>query len=182
MPSTFDPHKAEEVLRLAPMPMAVDKVARAVGLSWQRLNAWLGYGRAARERQEADQPPEPDDETYLGFLIEWEKARTQVEVASLNAIREAGAKRKVQRTRVVTDGNGDVIRREVEEWEELDWRARAWLLRHSPATRAEYSERTEVTGADGGPVEIDVSAMLARAREDLERIRVKREALAELEP
>src|SRR5690606_16697244 len=37
---------------------------------------------------------------------------------------------------------------------EGDWRASAWWLEHGPA-RARWAKRTEVTGADGGAVEVD---------------------------
>lgn len=116
----------------------LETAAQYAGIHPATLFRWLDRGRAANESEDDDHP----DKIYGEFCEAVEKTRAQAEVRAVALIRKAAM-----------DGT---------------WQAAAWFLERSHPTKWGRQGRLEVTGKNGGAVEVDVSALEAKVSQILQ--------------
>jgi hypothetical protein len=121
--------KREKVLELARKGRPLDLVADVLGISRTTLHHATIRARDALARKEAGEALSDDDAAELAF------------VARLLAAR---AERAFELQDGVEAGGGEV-----------DWRALAWSLERMQPDVYGSRSRTEVTGAEGGPLQIE---------------------------
>jgi transposase len=116
----------------------LDTAATYAGISKAQMYRWLARGRAEQERLdlEPDVPTDDKEKPYVEFVEAVESARATSEVRSLALIQSSAQ-------------NGT-------------WQAAAWFLERSYPQKYGRWSRHEVSGANGKPVEVTVTA------EDLE--------------
>jgi hypothetical protein len=111
----------------------IEDAAAYVGVSERTVYRWLARGRDEISRREAfpetDNPAEED--RYVNFCQEVEKARAAARLRAVGVIQRAAA--------------------------EGTWQAAAWYLERSAPKQWARQTKHEVTGNEGGPVRIDVS-------------------------
>lgn len=137
---------------------------------------WTKRARAAIANTNGDEPPETE-RLYIEFLEAVTYAKDEAEIELVHSIREAGLGRPYEKTKTTTetwiDSKG--IEREkttvtVEEGEEHDWRAGMALLERQHRERWGRPSRLEVTGPEGGPIEVDAVALREEGRVLVARI------------
>lgn len=124
--------KREKVLELARKGRPLDLIADALGICRRTIHYATIRARDALARKEAGETLSDDDAAELAF------------VARLLAAR---AERAFELQDGVEAGGGGV-----------DWRALAWSLERMQPDVYGSRSRTEITGAEGGPVQIEVRA------------------------
>lgn len=115
----------------------VDDACRAVGIHRATFYNWMQRGNIQRERLNAGLDVEENETQYLDFLDTVEEADAEGIISHVMNI-DNSAK------------NGT-------------WQASAWILERKQPKKWGRYDRTEITGADGGPIQINVST------EELER-------------
>ena len=117
------------------------------------------------------------------------RARDEAEIETVAVIRKAFLGRPYRRTKTTTEtwverrkGDAEPIEHSktvtvVEEGEDHDWRAGMALLERQHRDRWGKTHRHEVTGSEGGPLELDVATKRERARVAVESVRERIEAL-----
>jgi hypothetical protein len=115
-----------------------EAAARYAGVSIAQFYVWMQRGRAERDRLAGDPKAKPNtaEAKYLSLVEAVEEAQAEAEVRNVALIQ-----RSAQST-----------------WQAAAW----WLERKMPAKWGRY-DRQEITGAGGGPVQLNVST------EDLEQ-------------
>ncbi len=121
--------KREKVLELARRGRPLDLIADVLGISRSTIHNATMRAREALARREAGEALSDDDATELAFIARLLAAR---------------AERAFELQDGVEAGGGDV-----------DWRALAWSLERMQPEAFGSRSKTEVTGADGGPVQIE---------------------------
>lgn len=127
----------EQVRRLIAALAAGHYMERAIKLAGVNRNTvygWLATGRAERERQDQGLIPTKRGTAYMEILETVERAKEQAAARAMRAISDAFDK---------------------------NWQAAAWYLERTDPEN--YARRTVITGADEGPIHIQVTA------EDLDR-------------
>ena len=124
---------------------------------------WIRRGQAERARLDelhpdgwTDKDVTKSEQIYVTFVARVETAQKEWEQEALAAIREAGVGEEFVETVTtrVDDGSKVSVTESVRVKKTKSWQALAWLLeRRMPGEYARVS-RTEVTGADGGPIEL----------------------------
>lgn len=111
----------------------IEDAAAYAGVSERVIYKWLTRGREEISRREAfpdaDNPPE--EEVFVRFVQEVEKARAAARIRAIGIIQRAAA--------------------------EGTWQAAAWYLERSAPKTWSRQTKHEVTGTEGGPVRVDVS-------------------------
>jgi hypothetical protein len=115
----------------------LDTAAQYAGIHPATLFRWLDRGRVAIESDDDNHP----DKIYGEFCEAVEKTRAQSEVRAVALIRKAAM--------------------------EGTWQAAAWFLERSHPHKWGRQQRLEVTGKNGGPVEVDVGALESKVAEIL---------------
>jgi len=115
--------------------------AKAHGVSESTHYAWLKRGEQERQRLETvpGARPKASESVYLEYLEAIERALAEAEASLVLNIRKAAA-------------------------EPRTWQAAAWMLTHGVARdRWKQVQRTEITGADGGPVQSESKSAYTEA-------------------
>lgn len=115
----------------------VDDACRAVGIARATFYNWMQRGNVQRERLNAGLEIEPNEAQYLDFLDTVEEADAEGIIGHLMNIDNAAK-------------NGT-------------WQASAWILERKQPKKWGRYDRTEISGPDGGAIQINVST------EELER-------------
>ena len=115
----------------------VDDACRAVGIHRATFYNWMQRGNVQRERLNAGLEIEPNEAPYLDFLDTVEEADAEGLIGHLMNIDNAAK-------------NGT-------------WQASAWILERKQPKKWGRYDRTEISGPDGGAIQINVST------EELER-------------
>lgn len=115
----------------------VEDACRAVGIHRATFYNWMARGATQRERLNAGLEIEPDEQPYLDFLDTMEEADAEGIIGHVMNIDNAAK-------------NGT-------------WQASAWILERKQPKKWGRADRTEITGPEGGPIQITVST------EELER-------------
>jgi transposase len=147
--SLLTPERTKKVCDLIVAGNDQETAAVAAGIPKSSHFAWLARGREERDRLAADQKAKPrkSEAAYLEYLEAIEKARAEREARLVLLIAKAAQEPKT-------------------------WTAAAWLLERSERTKWGRVTRTEITGADGAPVQIeeqreDPKAALAALLEEI---------------
>jgi transposase len=108
----------------------VEHAASSAGISRTSLYDWLRKGEAAIHKREAGEPLTEMEERYSTFVIDVEEARAAAVSRNLGMIQEAAPK---------------------------NWQAAAWFLERTAPQFFGRHTRTEITGPNNGPVQVEVS-------------------------
>lgn len=114
--------------------------ATRAGIANSTLMSWAARGRAARERADAQQPPEPDDALYVEFLDDLERARAEAAHHLVATVQKAARGGYVKSERTYTDDEGRVVREKT--YADVDWRAAQFLLER--LFRQEFAKSTYI--------------------------------------
>lgn len=115
----------------------LETAAAYAGVSRATLFEWLAKGREAQAQiQREEENLIPNAQVYADFLDAVEGAQARAEVQAVASLRKAGLEH---------------------------WQATAWWLERSRPRKYGRLERTEITGADGAPIAIDLNAERNRA-------------------
>jgi hypothetical protein len=115
-----------------------------VGISTMSLHNWLKKGEALSEVDDRELTSE--EQLFVKLFYEVKKARGLSEMKAVEKIRKAG---------------------------EQDWKAAAWFLERTATQRWGRVDRHEITGAEGGAVEISAESVTRK----LEALLANREAI-----
>lgn len=132
-PSLLTPQLQERLIDALKTGCYVEDAASYVGISRATVFAWMDRGLKERNRLQAFPDAEPDEKEtpYLNFLDAVETARAAAQLRAVAQIQKAAA-----------DGT---------------WQAAAWYLERSAPKKWGRKEHTEITGAEGGPLRVDVA-------------------------
>lgn len=160
-PTLLTPARADALIEAVRAGAAPTRASLDFGMGHETVLAWIKRGQAERARLDAEHPDGWSDKDiterefpYVDFSARVENAQREWEAEALRAIREAGVGEEFEETVVskVVDGGKVVTTETVRRKKTKSWQALAWLLeRRMPEHYARVS-RTEVTGADGGPI------------------------------
>lgn len=103
-------------------------------------------------RGEGTHGSRPGASIFARFARAIRTAQADAEQEALEAIREAGQGFTIRKVKVTSNPDGSE-RREAEESTRRDWQALAWWLERTKKDR--YRKSEEVTGPDGGPIQIE---------------------------
>lgn len=111
----------------------IEDAAAYNGISERVVYKWMQRGREEINRQTAypEQPEPPEEQIFVRFVQEVEKARAAARLRAIAQIQRAAA-----------DGT---------------WQAAAWYLERSAPKQWARQTKHEVTGNEGGPLRVDVS-------------------------
>jgi hypothetical protein len=126
--------KRAKVLELARAGRPLELIADVLGISRDTLHAARTRARDALARQEAGEALNDDEASELEFI---------------SRLLEARAQRAFELQDGVEAGGGEV-----------DWRALAWSLERMQPDVFGSRSKTEVTGPEGGPVQVEGRAPL----------------------
>jgi hypothetical protein len=136
-PTLLDDDRLEAITNALRNGAYIDHAAQAAGISTRTYHGWMERGRTERDRINAGLASDPDEAPFVQFLHSVERAQSEAAVDLLGEIANHAR-------------NGT-------------WQAAAWILERKFPRQWGRFDRSEVTGAEGGPVRLDVST------EDLER-------------
>lgn len=130
MSTVMTPETVQTVLDALKAGLGIDTAAQYAGIGQRTVKDWLAKGRAALEAADMNDAPIPiEDLHYADFSKEVDTARAQAIARNITAIQQAAAR---------------------------DWRAAAWWLErvHADQFAARDTRTVELTGADGGPIDM----------------------------
>lgn len=189
-PTHLDADKERKFLDAVRAGVPITDAAAVAGVSARTVFRWMERGRAEQERLdglEAENPGEPgsvasreSERDFCHFWHRYTRARSEA-TAKLVLLIQRGAQGGAvveERTRTYRDrATGEQVTQTDRRLAPPDWRAASWLLARMDPTRfgaqVEHA-RVEVTGPDGGPVQVEDAAALARLSDRLHRIQVER--------
>jgi hypothetical protein len=105
-------------------------VADYAGITYATLRNWLIRGEELSQIEDRELTEE--EQLFVEFFFEVKKAKAVSEMKSLEVIRQAS---------------------------QTQWQAAAWYLERTASDRWGKVTRTEITGADGGAIEINAEAL-----------------------
>lgn len=128
-PTKFTEEYRQKILTNLRSGCSIRVACQAAGVSESLFYEWQAAGREAAERREKGETLTDHQQTLVEFLEGIHSTYTAVEVQSLAQIRAAGQK---------------------------EWRAAAWIVeRRNPQEWGPPTARTELTGAGGGPIQVE---------------------------
>lgn len=136
-PSLLNEQRQEAIAAMLRSGAYIDDACKSVGIAPSTFYNWLNRGNTQRERQGAGLEVEEDERPFLEFLETVEMADAEGIISHVMNI-DSAAK------------NGT-------------WQASAWILERKQPRKWGRFDRTELSGPEGGPIEINVST------EELER-------------
>lgn len=144
-PSKIDPNRADRIVALLRTGCTIANAAQAGGIDEGTFYRWMNRG--AEHRAPA---------AFRDFREQVLRARAEAEASAVAEVRKGARGGDVLERRTITHRDGRV--ETVERLQPADWRASAWFLERSRAK--DWGRRTlvELTGQDGGPVEVVTSA------------------------
>lgn len=114
--------------------------AAMVGVAVRTHDRWMERGRAYEAHLDEGGKPSPEEERYLNYMVDCEKARAEARVAAVGAVAKA-----VRNPETYFPG----------------WRAGIEFLRRTDPSNWDQlgAHKVELTGRDGGPVQFEVGEM-----------------------
>jgi len=108
----------------------VEHAASYAGISRATLYNWLKKGDAARAKAEAGEPLDDNEQRYARFSEDVDTARAAAIVRNVGIIQQAA---------------------------QTNWQAAGWFLERTAPQHFSRQIRTEVSGPDRGPVQVQVT-------------------------
>jgi hypothetical protein len=156
--------------------------AEAVGVARSSVYRWIDWGKDEAQRIARGDPPDPEREAFLAFYEATTKARASREtvlVDVLDKVIQGGTVTKrtplTDRGKLVRDDDGEIVY--VEEMAPPDGKlALEVLARTKPDDWARRPPtQVEITGAGGGPIEVDGPGAVASLVARIAAVREQRE-------
>lgn len=128
-PTVLNVEMKDAIVDLLKRGNYITTAAAAVGISPVTVGAWV---RKGEELSNLERELDETEQLFVAFSVEVQKARAFAEVQHVETIRQASK----------------------ENWTASAW----WLERTNPKDWGKVS-RTEITGADGGAIQIDAESV-----------------------
>jgi hypothetical protein len=125
---TDDTH--ERIIGALRLGNYVEHAATYAGISRATLYNWLKKGDAARERRDAGEELDDNDERYARFSEDVDTARAAAIVRNVGIIQQAA---------------------------QTNWQAAGWFLERTAPQHFGRQIRTELSGPDRGPIQVEVT-------------------------
>lgn len=172
-PGLLTPDTHKKLIEATKMGSPMSVAAAYVGVSERTFLRWMERGFDAQELEDDDLPIPEDDKPYLALFKEVTQARSQAAVMHVGLIQRAAQGGVVTEETVKKyrdPDTGSVVEEKTVKRSAPDWRAGAWYLerQHRNHFGKEDRHQLELTGANGGPVEVvEVDALAARIRDNI---------------
>lgn len=128
-PTLLTETKMEAIVDFLERGNTFTATAKAVGVNPVTLKSWI---RKGHELSLLSRELTEKEQMFVDFSTAVEKARAMAEIRALEKIRQAG---------------------------DSSWQAAAWYLERANPQEWGLIRRTEITGADGGAIQVDVEAV-----------------------
>lgn len=149
--SLLTPEMEERILTAVRAGNYLDDAARYAGITDRTIFNWMKRGRDALDAAGGDDDlVDPDEQMYVRFFRSVERARSAAVVRNLSIIQRAA---------------------------EVNWQAAAWYLERTNPRKWGRRDTLEVTGEDGGPVQVSVTARETLAEKFAAAERTAREVI-----
>jgi hypothetical protein len=125
---TDDTH--ERIIGALRLGNYVEHAATYAGISRATLYNWLKKGDAARERRDAGEELDDNEERYARFSEDVDTARAAAIVRNVGIIQQAA---------------------------QTNWQAAGWFLERTAPQHFGRQIRTELSGPDRGPIQVEVT-------------------------
>lgn len=167
-PSLLTDEVANKVLAAARAHQRIEVAAEIAGVGRETLYGWLRQGARARDHLARGERPSaltPLERRCAEFTDDLMRALAFAEGTAVNSVVRAGSQPSVETKRTtrcvgLNDEGVPIYAEEVTTTERPpDWRAHTWWLERR-VTAYHLRQSVELTGADGGPIEIDFAARL----------------------
>ena len=177
MPNKLNAFRRPVIVEGIRAGLTKELVSKRAGISAATLHSWLKIGREAREAGKKPWPWNPKDGMWergksdvyskeLDLLEAMDRAEADRLTEALLEIRKAGKGGEAVATEEVTERlpDGSVRTTRKTRLTQPDWKAFAWIAER---TSREYTSRQEVSGPDGGPVQVgSLLDLVNKAAED----------------
>lgn len=168
---TDEVHK--KLIEATKMGAPMTTAAAYVGISERTFQRWMERGFDALQLEDDEQDVPADEQPYLALFKEVSQARSQAAVMHVGLIQRAaqGGVITEESTKKYRDPEtGAIVEEKTVKRTPPDWRAGAWYLerQHRQHFGRDKEVQVELTGANGGPVEVvQVDELAARIRENI---------------
>jgi len=135
------PEVTDAVVRLLKAGNYLSQTARYLGLDPTTLNSWRARGNELMASGREDL--DEYEQMFVDFSIAVESAKAEAEIRAVDIIRKAMPK---------------------------DWRAATWYLERTNNRDWGATQRTEVSGPDGGAIPIDVDSVYRKLEAVTQRV------------
>jgi hypothetical protein len=183
-PRKLTPDRMDTIVALIAKGNYMQTACSAAGISTETVRVWLNIAREARDAAHHPENPVPipqDLVDYVGFLERLERAQYASEENAVNTIHAVidGGWVSKRKQRVLPDGS---VENEL-EYAGPDGRlALEFLARRDPERWGKTPvQRVELTGAGGGPVQVDTGPQVVGLAERLALQASERAALEGVE-
>lgn len=126
-----DPEIINRLLEALRSGNFIDDACQYAGIAESTYYSWMDRGRRERARINAGEKPETAEAPWLELFDKVQQARSEAVVRNVHLIQRAAS-----------DGT---------------WQAAAWFLERTRPDKFGRRIATEVSGPNGGPVEVDVA-------------------------
>lgn len=130
--NAFTPERTEHIIKALRAGNYLETAASMAGIHRATVYRWLNEGRDAEFKLDAGERLSKDEEAKMAFYLEVDQARAEARAAALRVI-----------TNAATTGQ---------------WQAAAWFLERTAPQEYGRFQRTEISGPNEGPLEVQVSA------------------------
>lgn len=169
----IDPDMQKTLLGGIELGVPVSIACQGAGIAESSFYGWMQRGYAEHEERanDVDGQPDEDEQPYLDLFLAVQQARTKAATRNVGIIQKVASGGTVteETTRKYRDPEtGELVEEKTVKRQAPDWRAAAWYLERSHKGEfAKGAEQVEVTGANGGPIEVTANAQdLARRLDD----------------
>lgn len=158
-PPLLTPEVHKKLIEATKMGSPMSVAASYVGISVRSFERWMERGFNAQDLEDADQPVPDEEQPYLDLFKEVSQARSQAAVMHVSLIQRAaqGGVVTEETTKKYRDPEtGSVVEETTVKRTAPDWRAGAWYLerQHRHHFGKDKDVQLEITGANGGPIEV----------------------------